>query len=290
MNFIKNNYHKVIVTVFLLLLAFFSVSKLLNTFSFDTYGEQYTKEGLTRSTAAFVIAKGLNGAISVVQGTEVAMEPAGIGLILTPGQILDPVNDLVERFSWVMLICTTSIGIQTILLAIFSSSSFSVSVSVLLLLMVLFIWNYKGPSINLKNILYRMTAFIIILRFFIPLMAITSDGLYKTFLEEKYIISKDHLEQSETIITSLSKDNQNISNEAIDDSWYERLSNSINDAIDSIDVNKRVEELEKEAEELTMHIISLIVVFTMQTIFFPLIFIWLAMKLIKASFSFRFVN
>jgi hypothetical protein len=270
-------------------LAFFSVSKLLNTFSFDTYGEQYTKEGLTRSTAAFVIAKGLNGAISVVQGTEVAMEPAGIGLILTPGQILDPVNDLVERFSWVMLICTTSIGIQTILLAIFSSSSFSVSVSVLLLLMVLFIWNYKGPSINLKNILYRMTAFIIILRFFIPLMAITSDGLYKTFLEEKYIISKDHLEQSETIITSLSKDNQNISNEAIDDSWYERLSNSINDAIDSIDVNKRVEELEKEAEQLTTHIISLIVVFTMQTILFPLIFIWLAMKLIKASFSFRFV-
>ena len=290
MNFIKDNYHKVIVTAFLLLLAFFSVSKLFNTFSFDTYGEQYTKEGLTRSTAAFVIAKGLNGAISVVQGTEVAMEPAGIGLILTPGQILDPVNDLVERFSWVMLICTTSIGIQTILLAIFSSSSFSVLVAVLLLLTVLFIWNYKGPSINLKNILYRMTAFIIILRFFIPLMAITSDGLYKTFLEEKYIISKDHLEQSETVITSLSKDNQNISNEAIDDSWYEKLSNSISDAIDSIDVNKRVEALEKEAEELTTHIISLIVVFTMQTILFPLIFIWLAMKLIRASFSFRFVD
>lgn len=290
MNFIKDNYHKVIITVFLVLLAFFSVSKLLHTFSFDSYGEQYTKEGLTRSTAAFVIAKGLNGAISVVQGTEVAMEPAGIGLILTPGQILDPVNDLVERFSWVMLICTTSIGIQTILLTIFSSSSFSISVTVLLLLMVLFIWNYKGASIDLKNILYRITAFIIILRFFIPLMAITSDILYKTFLEEKYIISKDHLEQSETVITNLSKENQQISNDAIENSWYEKLSNSISDAIDSIDVNKRVEELEKEAEDLTKHIISLIVVFTMQTILFPLIFIWLAMKLIKANFSFRFVN
>ncbi len=290
MNFIKDNYPKVIVTVLLVLLAFFSVSKLLNTFSFDSYGEQYTKEGLTRSTAAFVIAKGLNGAISVVQGTEVAMEPAGIGLILTPGQILDPVNDLVERFSWVMLVCTTSIGIQTILLAIFSSSSFSISVTVLLLLMVLFIWNYKGASINLKNILYRMTAFIIILRFFIPLMAITSDGLYKTFLEQKYIISRDHLEQSEMVISSLSKENQQTGNESIEDSWYEKLSNSISDAIDSIDVNKRVEELEKEAEELTRHIIDLIVVFTMQTILFPLIFIWLVMKLIKASFSFRFVN
>ena len=290
MNFLKNHYPKAIITIFLLLLAFFSVSKHFDTFSFDTYGEKYTAEGLTRSSAAFVIAKGLNGAISVVQGTEVAMEPAGIGLILTPGQILDPVNDLVERFSWVMLICTTSIGIQTILLAIFSSLFFSVVVAILLFLMVLFIWKCQSTSINLRNILYRVTAFIIILRFFIPIMAITSDGLYKAFLEQTYTISKDHLEQSETTIANLSKDNQQIDNDAIDQSWYERLSNSINDAIDAIDVDKRVEQLEKEAEDLSKHIINLIVVFTMQTILFPLFFIWLVMKLIKANFTFRFVN
>lgn len=290
MNFLKNHYPKAIITIFLLVLAFFSVSKHFDTFSFDTYGEKYTEEGLTRSSAAFIIAKGLNGAISVVQGTEIAMEPAGIGLILTPGQILDPINDLVERFSWVMLICTTSIGIQTILLAIFSSLFFSVVVAILLFLMVLFLWKYQASSINLRNILYRVTAFIIILRFFIPIMAITSDGLYKAFLEQTYTISRDHLEKSETTITNLSKDNQQINNEAIDKSWYERLSNSINDAIDSIDVNTRVEQLEKEAEDLTKHIINLIVVFTMQTILFPLIFIWLAMKLIKANFTFRFVK
>lgn len=121
-------------------------------------------------------------------------------------------------------------------------------------------------------------------------MAITSDGLYKAFLEQTYTISKDHLEQSETTIANLSKDNQQIDNEAIDQSWYERLSNSINDAIDSIDVDKRVEQLEKEAEDLSKHIINLIVVFTMQTILFPLFFIWLVMKLIKANFTFRFVN
>ena len=284
-DFLKNNYPEVIITIFLLLLAFFSISK-----HFDSYGEQYTKEGLTRSSAAFVIAKGLNGAISVVQGTEVAMEPADIGLILTPGQILDPVNDLVERFSWVMLLCTTSIGIQTILLTMFSSLYFSVAVAMSLFLMVLFIWKYQDASINLKNILYRVAAFLIILRFFIPMMAITSDGLYKAFLEQTYHVSRDHLEQSETAITNLSKDDNQVTPEVTDKSWYERLSSSINDAIDSMDVNKRVEQLELEAEDLTKHIINLIVVFTMQTILFPLFFIWLAMKLIKANFTFRFVN
>ena len=214
MNFSKDIYQKVIITVFLLSLAFFSVSKLLDSFSFDTFGERYTEEGLTRSLAAFGIAKGLNGLISVVQGTEVAVEPVGVGVILTPGQILDPVNDLIERFSWVMLICTTSLGIQSILLNIFSSFYFSIGVSATLILIVLFIWKDQESSINLKNILYRLAAFLIILRFFIPLMAITNDGLYKAFLEPTYIESKMQLEQSNNAIASLS-DNQKINNEDI---------------------------------------------------------------------------
>ena len=288
MNFIKDNYPKIILTVFLILLAFFSVSKLFDAFSFDTFGEKYTEEGFTRSLAAFGIAKGLNGLISVVQGTEVAVEPIGVGVILTPGQILDPVNDLIERFSWVMLICTTSLGIQSVLLTMFSSFYFSIAVAATLVLIALFIWNNKTTSTKLKNILYRFAAFLIILRFFIPLMAITNEGLYKAFLEPTYIESKSQLEQSNTTIANLS-DNQKINNEAIDKSWYEVMSSSIDSAMDSINVDKYYQQLKAEADNLTGHIIDLIIVFTMQTILFPLIFIWLSMKLIKANFSFRFV-
>lgn len=288
MNFIKDNYPKIILTVFLILLAFFSVSKLFDAFSFDTFGEKYTEEGFTRSLAAFGIAKGLNGLISVVQGTEVAVEPIGVGVILTPGQILDPVNDLIERFSWVMLICTTSLGIQSVLLTMFSSFYFSIAVAATLVLIALFIWNNKTTSTKLKNILYRFAAFLIILRFFIPLMAITNEGLYKAFLEPTYIESKSQLEQSNTTIANLS-DNQKINNEAIDKSWYEVMSSSIDSAMDSIDVDKYYQQLKAEADNLTGHIIDLIIVFTMQTILFPLIFIWLSMKLIKANFNFRFV-
>lgn len=289
MIFFKKNYHKVIISVLLLSLAFFSVSKLLDTFSFDTFGERYTEEGLTRSLAAFGIAKGLNGLISVVQGTEVAVEPVGVGVILTPGQILDPVNDLIERFSWVMLICTTSLGIQSILLSIFSSFYFSILVSITLLLLVMFIWRQPQYSIDLKNIFYRFTIFLIILRFFIPLMAITNDALYKAFLEPTYIESTQKLEQSNTAIANLS-DNQKINKEAADKSWYEVMSSSIESAMESLDVDRYYEKLKAEADNLSGHIIDLIVVFVMQTILFPLVFIWLSMRLIRANFSFRFVG
>ena len=289
MNSIKDTYQKVIITACLLLLAFFSVSKLLDTFSFDSFGEKYTEQGLTRSLTAFGIAKGLNGLISVVQGTEVAVEPVGVGVILTPGQILDPVNDLIERFSWVMLICTTSLGIQAVLLTMFSSSGFSIAVSTMLLFMLLFIWKKQAVSTSLRNVLYRLIVFLVILRFFIPLMAIINEGLYKAFLEPTYIESTRELEKSNTAIANLS-DNQSINDDAKERSWYEVMSSSIDSAIDAINVDKHYEQLKVEADNLTSHIINLIVVFTMQTILFPLTFIWLSMKLIKANFSFRFVN
>jgi len=285
MDFIKSNYPKLIISLFLVSLAFFSVTNL-----FDDYGEKYTNEGFKRSVSAFAIAKGLNGVISVVQGTEVAVEPAGIGLILTPGQILDPANDLVERFSWVMLICTTSLGIQSILLKIFSSFYFSSLVAVSLLLMVWFVWNNQNVSIGMKNILYRLIAFLIILRFFIPVMAISSEAVYKSFLEPTYAESKLQLEHSNKVIASLSEENKEVSKKDEDIPWYKSLSNDFNAAIDSFDVDKRVERLKAEADNLMGYIIDLIVVFTMQNIFLPLVFIWISLKLIQANFKFRFFN
>ena len=283
MNFIKNNYPKILITLFLLLFAFFSISK-----TFDDYGENYTREGFDRSLVSFAIAKGLNGAISIVQGTEVALEPAGVGVILTPGQILDPANDLVERFSGVMLVCTISLGIQSVLLTIFSSQYFSLAVTALLLLMSLVIWKRQSTSIQIKNIVFRIVAFLIILRFYIPVMAVTSDGMYKVFLKQKYEESTQQLENSGETITELSKDSVKVKNENKDVSWYDSLTNNINSAINTFNVEERVEELKDEVENLTNNVINLIVVFTLQTIIFPLLFVWLCMKLIMANFSFRY--
>jgi len=57
------------------------------------------EESLTRALASFALARVTNGVISVIQESEVAVSPAGVGLNLALGQILDPLNDMVERFS-----------------------------------------------------------------------------------------------------------------------------------------------------------------------------------------------
>ena len=89
----------------LLLLALLAL--LLGTWlaPLDKPAMQQVDAGLKRALVSFAAARALNSVISVAQGTEVSVEPLGVGVTLTPGQLLDPVNDLVEQFSNLMLMC-----------------------------------------------------------------------------------------------------------------------------------------------------------------------------------------
>lgn len=48
--------------------------------------------GLRRALISFVTARALNAAISVAQGTEISVQPVGVGATFAPGQLLDPAN------------------------------------------------------------------------------------------------------------------------------------------------------------------------------------------------------
>jgi hypothetical protein len=65
-----------------------------------------------RSFATFAVARSLNGAISLVQDADVSVSPAGIGLTVSPGELLDPLNDLLEQFSTLAFTALTALGIQ----------------------------------------------------------------------------------------------------------------------------------------------------------------------------------
>ena len=102
-----------LLSLFLLLVAVLSVTPFMDRRAAEDYEQLFQRAFVT-----FALARTINGVISVVQGTEVALQPAGIGVTLTPGEILDPVNDLVERFSWIMMGATISLGVQNVLLEV----------------------------------------------------------------------------------------------------------------------------------------------------------------------------
>lgn len=121
--------------------------------------------GLKRALISFASARTLNALISVLQGTEFSFQPLGVGMTLTLGQILDPINDLVEQFSSLMLMASVVFGTQKILLAIGGHWLVSTLVSVFTVIWAILVWFDKSPSWMSRVVLVLM-----MVRFAIPVV------------------------------------------------------------------------------------------------------------------------
>src|SRR5690606_17158379 len=64
----------------------------------DSISDDYLNSSLVQATAAFASARALNAVISMLQGTEVSL----LVLSLSVGELLDPLDDLVEQYSTLM--------------------------------------------------------------------------------------------------------------------------------------------------------------------------------------------
>ena len=272
---------KILLTVLYLLLV------LVNQYgSLDDISSDYTKAGLKRALVTYAVVRGLNGIISVAQGTEVAIEPAGIGLTFTPGEILDPVNDLIERFSWVVLASSTSLGIQQLLLKIGSWVWFRVAVSIAVITALITIWPGTARVNVLRSVLMRLALIAIVIRFSVPLLSLGNELLYRHFLEPEYQASSESLRRTSLTLSDLNKQSQAEQARTEDEDADERslLENArriYQSAAGNIRINARIQAFKVAAENISEQTINLIVLFVLQTLLIPLLYLWVILQLLK---------
>lgn len=259
------------------------------TQTLDISSKQHVDKAFNRALIAFGIAKTLNGVISVAQGTEVAIQPAGIGINLTPGQILDPVNDLIERFSWIMLASTTSLGIQKVFLTMSSWPAFGYTLVFFLLLGLILLFTKTKKYIHLRVFILRIALTLIVLRFAVPLAGLSNEVVYNIFLEKEYISSTEKLESTAQHIGQLSE-NEQINLPVKKKSVWESAKAFYNSTSEMLDVNKKIEKYKQAATETTHNIVNLIVVFLFQTVIIPLAFILIIYSLFKYIIKLEFSN
>ena len=252
----------------------------------DKIGENYTEQGLKRALITYGIARGLNAVISVAQGTEVAIEPVGVGVTFTPGQILDPINDLVERFSWVVMASGASLGVQRILLQMTSWQWFSVLVSLSLILALFIYYRQNGLSPAIRLAFYKLALVLVIIRFTVPVIAIINEGIYRVFLQPQYEASSQMLEQATVNLDKISQEDNDAKPLASDQSFMGRLQTLYQSATSSMEIQGKLDAFKHKAAEISEYTLNIIVVFVIQTLLFPLLFLWLAVKLIKRVMSF----
>ncbi|MFT5612059.1 MAG: hypothetical protein ACI9WC_000429 [Arenicella sp.] len=257
---------------------------LAHTNWLDKVGLRQTEDGLNRALVTYGVSRGLNGVISVVQGTEVAIEPVGIGMTFTPGQILDPVNDLIERFSTVVLISGTAFGIQRVFLEITSSTGFSVFVSLVTVLALLTLWFGRGNFASWRSPIYKVAIIFLIVRFSVPAMAIAGEKFYQVFLAPQFETSSQQLLDTTEQLNKIQQEAESSTVPIVGErpkSLLDSARELYRSATNSLDVRQHLEDFKTAAENISEHAIRLIVVFIFQTIILPLASIWLILKTVK---------
>lgn len=247
----------------------------------DDYGHDYTQQALKRALVTFAIARGLNAVISVAQGTEVSIQPAGVGVNFAPGQILDPLNDLIEWFSWVVLMAATSLGIQELLLTIFSAKVFAWLLMVVALTLGVLMWNKRLQQHPLRALLARLLLLLLVVRFSVPVMALASEGLYTAFMSERYAASQQSIQAVTEKIGEINRSAESSATTPEDDSLLGSAKRLYQSTVESLDVSSYVQRYQSAAADVSEQVVNLIVVFVMQTLLLPLLFLWGVVQLAR---------
>ena len=265
----------------LLALTLIAVGVLASSGWLDRKGYEFTEAGLQRALVTFGISRSLNGVISVAQGTEVAVEPVGIGMTFAPGQILDPINDLVERFSTVVLAAGTAFGAQHVLLDVTASTVFAwlFNITIGLTIICLAVW----PRLNkmVQQSVLRVAVTLIVLRLATPVFAISGELFYQQFLEPQFEQSSEQLKKTTETLSLLNQETAAGMTERVeeDKSFFQSAKDWVADAGSALDWKSHLAEFSKAAEEASEHAIRLTVVFVFQTLLLPLLAMWFTYRL-----------
>jgi len=245
----------------------------------DEASETYAEAAFKRSLVTFAVVRTLNGVISVAQGTEIALEPGGVGVNLSVGQILDPINDLVERFSGVMLVAASSLGLQNVLLTMTAWWGVTAALVIASALTIATIWSPRMAGNTIAAAVPRILLVMLFVRFAVPLLIIGTNLVSDAFLATEQAAATAALEATRSEIEELNEDPELPPDP--DQSFMDRIGSMIDDSLESMDATDRLARLKDSASSASEHIVKLIVIFVLQTIILPLGFVWLLLETLK---------
>jgi len=274
---------KIILSLFLIF-----VLMLTLIFEVDNSALVLQEEALHRAFMAFGLAKGLNAIISLIQGTELSFTPVGIGLTFSVGEVLDPFNDMVERFSWVMLAASVSLGIQKLLLILSAKLFLQVVLTLSIVTSLTLLWFDKFQKY--KSLFYslKLFAFLVILRLSAVVFIYSSELLYISVLEVEYKEASAVVESTKKELDALEKKNSNVVKSNKNESTWEWVGSNVNKVKKSLDISSQLKGLEKSIDDASKNIITLITIFILQSMLMPLLFLWLSILSMKVIFKLEF--
>ena len=271
MNFIKQNWNKLFILLFSLLVVILAFS-----FAFDIKGKDLINDSFSQAVIVFGSAKALNAVISLAQGTELDLPFLTIAI----GQILDPINDLIEQFSLVMLVSMTSLGIQKILMNFITSDFYNITLTSFIIIVNLWLFIRFNKDEKFRVLFFKMTVILVFLRFAVPSISYVNDLAYNSIVKPEYNIEK----LNKNIIGVKEKVSEVMNNSTLKQE-EKSVFTKFTEKLDTKYYEEKVEAYKKAVEHSSDFIVDLIIAFVFQTIFLPIVFLFSLYHLIRGIFN-----
>jgi hypothetical protein len=230
----------------------------------DQQAQSALKHSLMLSSASFATARLIDRGIAFVSEAEVGVGVASV----KPGQLLKPLQDMAVRYSDVMVVAMTSIGLQLFLLEFGKLAALplfggGVLVSATLILL--------GPASWRRSCCYLLRGFIallLIIRIGIPLAAYGVAGLSDWVLTPQREAAEAALQLETAALQQVEQPLQADNDGSL--SWLRQMAAKASDMLAA---------MKSFSDTMVEKLIQLIVVYSLQTLLFPLLSLYLLWQL-----------
>jgi cell division protein FtsB len=276
----------------------------------DNFAEESISDTTRESIGIFVLSRGVNAGISMLQSSEV-----GIGIAsMQIGELLDPINDAAERLSSVMVWAIGSLLLQRFALELTSATLFKwgfVAIAAMLLAALLIVeyrQSRNKPNASLercRSVLIQVFVLAAMLRFIVPAFVAIGLLISQQFLQPRIEEERAGLAELRERIPMVEQEIVDLATnakKALDDrnaqeperdeqgifsnplGGLNRLLSTVTDVIERMlpDVNmpglSQITDLRDRAVEFVQRLTELLVLVAIKNIVLPLVFLAIAVK------------
>lgn len=229
--------------------------------------------GLKRALVTYASARTLSAALSVIQNSQLDIQPAGIGVTLSLGQVLAPLNEMVKQLADVMLLASVAFGVQKILIAIGGYWAISLVLTAVVLAWAFCQYRWGSSPRWLSGAL----VFVLVLRFAIPLATLGTHLISQHFLANEYKTAQAAID---TTAGEASKVKSPEPSGVEGKSWLPSMPSWVPSVAE---IKDRFYKLYQAIERSTEHVIRLMVVFLLETLILPLLLLWAVIRIARLA-------
>lgn len=283
----KTTLKSILLIFIILLLLLINVPKLNNKFVNSNYVRKidnmtisYIDSSINKAIIAFTSARGINAIISMLKSSTVNLTPAGVGASISIGQVLDPVDDIIENLSNILLLSIVSLGIQRFLIEIAPFISFNIflNLGLILLFFLIIIKNLRKSF--LFNLAIKFFIVALVIEFILPFFVFIDWTTNKLFFEKEYESARYTLNETNEELTATY--GAIFSTKGVIEGFKNFLKKENNG-------KNFIEQLKDSAEKIIESSLKLILIFILDTVIIPLFFLWLLYKFLKYIFNYNYL-